>query len=138
MVSEPASRSTQSPPILPSAANTNVITAPNNTAPKVIEAATIILGKSDGARGLPNNFPARLSPIAPPRKLPGSSPKKAKMHPGLDRKIAVAGVPIRLSQTPGGIYRRAPLLGEDTDAVLGMLKLSAAEIAALRTEQVVK
>ena len=59
-------------------------------------------------------------------------------HPGLDRKIAVAGVPIRLSQTPGGIYRRAPLLGEDTDAVLGMLKLSAAEIAALRTEQVVK
>lgn len=78
-VSKPASRSRQRPPIPPSAANTNVITAPNNTAPKAIEATTIILGKSDGTRGAPNNFSARLSPIAPPSKLPGSSPKKAKM-----------------------------------------------------------
>ena len=59
-------------------------------------------------------------------------------HPGVSAKIPVAGVPIRLSETPGGIHRRAPLLGEDTDAVLGMLKVSAAEIERLRAAQVVK
>lgn len=59
-------------------------------------------------------------------------------HPGLDQKLAIAGVPIRLSDTPGGIRRRAPLLGEHTDEVLRGLGFSAHAIAHLRTDGIVK
>jgi crotonobetainyl-CoA:carnitine CoA-transferase CaiB-like acyl-CoA transferase len=59
-------------------------------------------------------------------------------QPGSPTKVAVAGVPIRLSETPGGVHRRAPLLGEDTDAVLEKLGLKDAEIARLRETKVVK
>jgi crotonobetainyl-CoA:carnitine CoA-transferase CaiB-like acyl-CoA transferase len=44
--------------------------------------------------------------------------------------IRVAGVPIKLSLTPGGVHRRGPLLGEDTAAFLREAGLSAEEIAA--------
>src|SRR5262245_38800876 len=59
-------------------------------------------------------------------------------HPGVNRKLAIAGVPVRLSATPGGIFRRAPLLGEQTDEVMAGLGFSAAEIAQLRTEFVIR
>jgi crotonobetainyl-CoA:carnitine CoA-transferase CaiB-like acyl-CoA transferase len=59
-------------------------------------------------------------------------------HPGSGGKHAVAGVPVRMSRTPGGIRRRAPLLGEHTDQVLGGLGLSAAAIGQLRAAGVVK
>jgi crotonobetainyl-CoA:carnitine CoA-transferase CaiB-like acyl-CoA transferase len=59
-------------------------------------------------------------------------------HPGLDQKLAVAGVPIRLSETPGAIWRRAPLLGEHTEEVLRSCGLSAPAIAHLRAAGVVK
>jgi crotonobetainyl-CoA:carnitine CoA-transferase CaiB-like acyl-CoA transferase len=59
-------------------------------------------------------------------------------HPGLDQKLAVSGVPIRLSDTPGEIWRRAPLLGEHTDEVLRGCGLSAQSIAHLRTDGIVK
>jgi len=59
-------------------------------------------------------------------------------HPGTSGKRAVAGVPIRLSETPGGVRRRAPLLGEDTDKVLTALGLSPAAIARLRADKAVR
>jgi len=59
-------------------------------------------------------------------------------HPGLDQKLAVAGVPIRFSDTPGKIWRRAPLLGEHTDEVLRSCGLSAPAIADLRAKGIVK
>jgi len=59
-------------------------------------------------------------------------------HPGVDERLAIAGVPVRLSATPGGVFRRAPLLGEQTDEVMRSLGFSAAEIDRLRAEQVVK
>jgi crotonobetainyl-CoA:carnitine CoA-transferase CaiB-like acyl-CoA transferase len=60
-------------------------------------------------------------------------------HPGLDTvRPAVAGIPIRLSGTPGRIRRRAPLLGEDTEAVLRDLGLDAAAILRLKADGVVK
>jgi crotonobetainyl-CoA:carnitine CoA-transferase CaiB-like acyl-CoA transferase len=58
-------------------------------------------------------------------------------QPGSPSKVAVAGVPVRMSLTPGGIRRRAPLLGEDTDRVLDMIDLSSAAIARLRADGVV-
>ncbi|HUN49667.1 MAG TPA: CoA transferase [Candidatus Sulfotelmatobacter sp.] len=59
-------------------------------------------------------------------------------HPGSPTKVAVAGIPIRMTETPGSIRRRAPLLGEDTDAVLGMIGMKPAEVARLREHKIVK
>jgi len=52
-------------------------------------------------------------------------------HPTLGR-IRSLGSPIKMSDTPPDVRRRAPLLGEHTDAVLGELGLNANEIARLR------
>lgn len=58
-------------------------------------------------------------------------------HPKIG-KTKVAGVPIKLSETPGAVMTPPPLLGEHTEAVLtSMLGFSAEEIAALRTEKVI-
>src|SRR5208337_4288576 len=32
-------------------------------------------------------------------------------HPGLARPVAIAGTPIKMTRTPSGIRRRAPILG---------------------------
>jgi len=53
-------------------------------------------------------------------------------HPGSANPVRIAGVPIKLSGTPGGVRRRAPLLGEHTDEVLTELGYSASDIAQLR------
>jgi crotonobetainyl-CoA:carnitine CoA-transferase CaiB-like acyl-CoA transferase len=58
-------------------------------------------------------------------------------HPGIDAKLMVSGVPVKLSRTPGGVASRAPLLGEHTDEILAEAGVSANEIAALRGRQVV-
>ncbi len=58
-------------------------------------------------------------------------------HPGSARPVTIAGSPIHMTATPGGVMRRAPITGEDTDAVLGTLGLSNVEIAALRSRGVV-
>jgi crotonobetainyl-CoA:carnitine CoA-transferase CaiB-like acyl-CoA transferase len=39
-------------------------------------------------------------------------------QPGSAEPVMVAGVPIKLTRTPGGVRRRAPLLGEHTNDVL--------------------
>jgi formyl-CoA transferase len=51
--------------------------------------------------------------------------------------LQVPGVVPILSRTPGGIARAAPALGQDTDAVLASMGLSAAQIAQLRERGVV-
>lgn len=54
-------------------------------------------------------------------------------------KIKIAGSPLRLSQTPGEVYARAPLLGEHTEEILAsILKLPKREISALKEEGVIK
>jgi len=58
-------------------------------------------------------------------------------HPRAGKKLAIAGTPIKMTATPGGIRRRAPLLGEDTDSILMKAGYNQAEIAALRAEDVV-
>jgi len=45
--------------------------------------------------------------------------------------IRIAGVPIKLCGTPGGVRRRSPLLGEDTRTCLEEAGLSPGEIEAL-------
>jgi len=52
-------------------------------------------------------------------------------HPAIGT-VAHEGLPFRLSATPGGQYRAAPCLGQDTDMILrDILGLSETEIAQL-------
>ena len=53
-------------------------------------------------------------------------------------KARIADTPIRMTETQGGVRRPAPGLGEHTDAILAEIGLTAAEIAALRTADVVR
>jgi len=52
-------------------------------------------------------------------------------------EIAVLGVPIKLSATPGGVREPPPTLGEHTDTVLTEIGLTGEEIASLRQSGVV-
>lgn len=47
--------------------------------------------------------------------------------------VRIAGTPIRMTRTQGGVARRGALLGEDTDKILRGAGYSAEEIEALRT-----
>ena len=46
--------------------------------------------------------------------------------------LEVPGIVPKLSATPGAITRRAPTLGEDTEAVLREVGVSNAQLQALR------
>ncbi len=58
-------------------------------------------------------------------------------YPGLPRPAPVPELPLRFSSLQAGITRRPPCLGEHTDEILGALGYTAAEIAALRAQDVV-
>lgn len=58
-------------------------------------------------------------------------------HPGSVDPVTIAGTPIRMTRTQGGVHRRAPLAGEDTDALLRAAGLDDAAIADLRARGVV-
>ena len=51
--------------------------------------------------------------------------------------VEVPGIVPKLSATPGGITRRAPTLGEDTEAVLREVGVSDAQLQALRERGVI-
>ena len=51
--------------------------------------------------------------------------------------LDVPGIVPKLSATPGAIRRRAPALGEDTDAVLREIGVSPEQLAALRARGVI-
>jgi crotonobetainyl-CoA:carnitine CoA-transferase CaiB-like acyl-CoA transferase len=57
--------------------------------------------------------------------------------PGAPRPAPVAKAPVWLSGTPGSIRRRAPLLGEHTDQILGELGYDEKAVAQLRAKGVV-
>jgi len=57
-------------------------------------------------------------------------------HPVLGR-LKTLGSAIKMSGTPADPSRRAPLLGEHTDAVLAAAGVTAAEIARLRRDGVI-
>ena len=53
-------------------------------------------------------------------------------HPGLERIVSIAGTPIKMTVTPGGVRTRAPLLGEHSNAILAEAGYSAADIESLK------
>ena len=52
--------------------------------------------------------------------------------------LQIGGVPVKFDKTPSSVRRPPPMLGQHTDEVLGELGFSPDEIAALRTEDVVR
>jgi crotonobetainyl-CoA:carnitine CoA-transferase CaiB-like acyl-CoA transferase len=52
--------------------------------------------------------------------------------PGIERRVQIVDSPVHMTATPGGVRRRAPRLGEDSEDVLRAIGLSEAEIAAHR------
>jgi crotonobetainyl-CoA:carnitine CoA-transferase CaiB-like acyl-CoA transferase len=57
--------------------------------------------------------------------------------PGAPRPAPVAKVPVHLSETPGAIRRRAPLLGEHTEEIRAELGYAPADVADLRQKGVI-
>jgi formyl-CoA transferase len=53
--------------------------------------------------------------------------------PGAAQPLVLAGTPVKMSDTPGGVRARAPLAGEHTDVVLGEFGFDASEITTLRS-----
>jgi crotonobetainyl-CoA:carnitine CoA-transferase CaiB-like acyl-CoA transferase len=58
-------------------------------------------------------------------------------YPGVPKPAPIIDTPVRLSDTPGSIRHRAPLLGEHTDEILASLGYSSDDIARLREQRVV-
>lgn len=58
-------------------------------------------------------------------------------YPGMEEPAPVIETPFRLSKTPGQIYSRPPLLGEQTDSVLGSIGYGTDEIVDLRANKIV-
>ncbi len=52
--------------------------------------------------------------------------------------VRIAGTPVHMTKTPGGVARRGALLGEDTDIILQDAGYPAEEIAALRDAGVIR
>ena len=63
--------------------------------------------------------------------------KEVKDFPGLSGTPRVPNLPLELTVSGGGITERPPLIGEHTDAILGSLGYSDADIAALRAADVI-
>jgi crotonobetainyl-CoA:carnitine CoA-transferase CaiB-like acyl-CoA transferase len=57
--------------------------------------------------------------------------------PGAPKPAPIAKAPVFLSETPGSIRRRPPMLGEHTDEILAELSYAKDEIAALRQKRVI-
>lgn len=49
-------------------------------------------------------------------------------QPGSDRPIGIAGIPIKMTETPGRVRSRGPYLGEHTEEILRRAGLTEAEI----------
>ena len=58
-------------------------------------------------------------------------------YPGIAKPAPIIDTPVSLSQTPGGIHRRPPQLGEHTEAVLTSLGHTVEEIAEWRDAGVI-
>ena len=58
-------------------------------------------------------------------------------HPGAAGRMAIAGVPVKMTETPGGVRRRAPLLSEHAEQVLAGIGFDAARVQSLRERRIV-
>jgi len=59
-------------------------------------------------------------------------------HPMADRPYHITNTPIKMTATQGGVYRRAPLLGEHTDGVLARYGFNNDEIETLHNQTTIE
>jgi crotonobetainyl-CoA:carnitine CoA-transferase CaiB-like acyl-CoA transferase len=59
-------------------------------------------------------------------------------QPGARGPVSIVNTPIHMSDTPGGVRHRAPLLGEHTDEVLAHFGYNKDDIAKLHADKVVR
>jgi len=55
-------------------------------------------------------------------------------HPGLDREMSIAGIPLKMTGTPGRVARRAPMVGEHTGEILREIGIPEARVSELRAQ----
>jgi crotonobetainyl-CoA:carnitine CoA-transferase CaiB-like acyl-CoA transferase len=98
----------------------------------LLEARTAELSKAELTRRLGGVVP--FGPVLDAAEIM-ADPHYAKRqmvvavdYPELGRALEIAGVPVRMTETPGGIHARAPRLGEHTAAVLAEAGFTPAEI----------
>ncbi|MGS0897347.1 CaiB/BaiF CoA transferase family protein [Burkholderia stagnalis] len=58
-------------------------------------------------------------------------------HPGLEERVSIAGIPIKMTETPGCIARRAPMVGEHTNEILEEIGVSMEHAAKLRNQSAI-
>jgi crotonobetainyl-CoA:carnitine CoA-transferase CaiB-like acyl-CoA transferase len=58
-------------------------------------------------------------------------------QPGSATPVKIAGVPIKLSESPGAVRRRAPMLGEHTEEILTAAGYLPHQIAKLRHDRTI-
>lgn len=106
-----------------------------------VEAYTAVRSKAQLAEALGGRVP--FGPVCNAREIFDDSHYRVREmiveveHPGCAEPVQIAGVPIKLSVTPGAVRRRAPLLGEHTEPILLGMGFSPEQIAGLRAARVV-
>ncbi len=58
-------------------------------------------------------------------------------HPGLPRPVRIAGIPVKMTETPGRVARRAPVAGEHTDDILHEIGCADSDIRTLREQRII-
>ncbi|GGC70015.1 CaiB/BaiF CoA transferase family protein [Chelatococcus reniformis] len=58
-------------------------------------------------------------------------------HPGCSEPLAIAGVPVHMTETPGGVWKRAPMLSEHAETVLDSIGLGGERLEDLRSRGIV-
>jgi len=58
-------------------------------------------------------------------------------HPGLANPVRLAGIPVKMTETPGRVARRAPIIGEHTDEVLHEIGWADSDILKLREQRII-
>jgi crotonobetainyl-CoA:carnitine CoA-transferase CaiB-like acyl-CoA transferase len=94
------------------------------------------LAALEGA-GIPGAAVLTPQEVLDDRQVQATGVFEALEFPGLARAVPVPRAPVWLSETPGTIRRRAPLLGEHTDVILADLGYGSEAIAELHRKGVV-
>ena len=99
----------------------------------------ILPGGSDSIAGFYSADAGRIYTVADIAADPHYQAREMIQHVQMDdgTSLAVPGIIPKLSRTPGSHRRNAPTIGQDTDAVLNEIGLTAAQIQALKDKGIV-